>query len=87
MKYILSENKMVGVLQSYLDKRHHDWICEYIVKSDEDIHMIISRDVYEKNSPYFSAMKIKVIEIRLKNEIKNFFGLDVKIISHVEYCE
>lgn len=95
MKFIITESKLTEVLQKFVNRINYDEVCEFIVDhekdSDEDIwiYAVISEDwlLYEDNNQSINKVAIvNKIRREVREEIKNFFDLDVRVVSYVKKC-
>lgn len=95
MKFIITESKLTEVLQKFVNRINYDEVCEFIVDyekdADEDIwiYVVISEDwyLYEDNNQSINKVAIvNKIRREVREEIKNFFGIDVRVGSYVKKC-
>ena len=96
MKFIITESKLTEILQKFVDRIKYDEVCKFIVDYEQEaddevwIYAIISENwyLYEKNhQPMNKVAIVNKIRREVREEIKNFFGIDVRVESYVNKCK
>ena len=95
MKYIIQESKIFDVLQIFVNSIKYDEVCEFIVDPEPEkdgdfwIYAVISEDWYLYEDGPQSMNKVAwVNKIRreVREQIKSFTDIDVRVGSYVKKC-
>lgn len=95
MKIIIGESKLFDVLQTFVNSINYDEICEFIVDPERDengdiwIYAVISEDwwFYEDNIQSINKVfQVNKIRREVREQIKSFTGIDVRVGSYVKKC-
>lgn len=95
MKYIIQESKIFDVLQTFVNSINYDEVCKFWVDPERDengdiwINAVISEDWYLYEDGPQSMNKVAwVNKIRreVREQIKSFTGIDVRVGSYVKKC-
>lgn len=95
MKFLITESKMMEVLQKFVNTIKYDEVCEFLVNPEPDenndiwIYAVISEDWYLYEEGHTSMNKVAwVNKIRreVRELVEQFTGLKVRVGSYVKKC-
>lgn len=93
MKFIISENRLKGVLEKFLQTVDFEEICAFFVMDENDelqVYLVISEDWYFGDGQVVitgRTEEVRRLKQRVKEMIRKMFGIEVGIYSMVRKCE
>jgi hypothetical protein len=96
MKIIITESKMMNVLETFLNKYFSDYdeICQFIIDPDyEDdepiwVYMVISKDwyYYDDSNETNKTHKINQLKRKIIEHVKLYMNIDIYVGTYVREC-
>ena len=95
MKLIITESKMMNVLETFLNKYFSDYdeICQFIIDPDfEDdepiwVYMVISKDwYYYESSDEYKTHRVHQLKRKAIEYVKLFMNIDIYVGTYVREC-
>jgi hypothetical protein len=96
MKIIITESKMMNVLETFLNKNFSDYdeICQFIIDPDYEgdepiwVYMVISKDWYYYGNPNESNKThiINQLKREVRVSVKLFMNIDIFVGVYVREC-